>query len=386
MSDKNFKVFMLIKILVLLPIFYTAIYFENTFGKRFYTIILIFIVYMILGVIRRKLCNKYSTLFMSFFIDILLIFLLEYNSRFLINYFLHSFYIVIILEASLTLKRDRSLIVGIVAVLISLIKSIMLIYYKSNLANISEMAFFALINILTLIVTNFAQYNKEEKEKKELLYKELLKAHKKLKEYSDRVERLTIIEERNRIARDIHDTLGHKMTALIMQLEMSSYMIDENPEKAKQLIEEAKKQAREGLLSIRKVVETLRINDDISQGIDFIKQMADEFSKKTGTDIKFKIKGNQIKIPSNINTVLYRIIQESLTNAVRHGKATKINIEIVFKENSVNFCIRDNGIGVDNIKEGYGLKGIRERVEHFNGKVKFESRGGFEVKGYLPIS
>ncbi|SHH75073.1 Signal transduction histidine kinase [Caloranaerobacter azorensis DSM 13643] len=386
MSDKNFKVFMLIKILVLIPIFYTAIYFENTFSKRFYTIILIFIVYMILGVIRRKLCNKYSTLFMSFFIDILLIFFLEYNSRFLINYFLHSFYIVIILEASLTLKRDRSLIVGIVAVLISLIKSIMLIYYKSNLANISEMAFFALINILTLIVTNFAQYNKEEKEKKELLYKELLKAHKKLKEYSDRVEKLTIIEERNRIARDIHDTLGHKMTALIMQLEMSSYMIDENPEKAKQLIEEAKKQAREGLLSIRKVVETLRINDDISQGIDFIKQMADEFSKKTGTDIKLKIKGNQIKIPSNISTVLYRIIQESLTNAVRHGKATKINIEIVFRENSVNFCIRDNGIGVHNIKEGYGLKGIRERVEHFNGKVKFESRGGFEVKGYLPIS
>ncbi|KGG80368.1 hypothetical protein Y919_06535 [Caloranaerobacter azorensis H53214] len=386
MSDKNFKVFMLIKILVLLPIFYIAIYFENTFGKRFYTIILIFIVYMILGVIRRKLCNKYSTLFMSFFIDILLIFLLEYNSRFLINYFLHSFYIVIILEASLTLKRDRSSIVGIVAVLISLIKSIMLIYYKSNLANISEMAFFALVNILTLIVTNFAQYNKEEKEKKELLYKELLKAHKKLKEYSDRVEKLTIIEERNRIARDIHDTLGHKMTALIMQLEMSSYMIDENPKKAKQLIEEAKKQAREGLLSIRKVVETLRINDNLSQGIDFIKQMADEFSKKTGTDIKLKIKGNQIKIPSNINTVLYRIIQESLTNAVRHGKATKINIEIVFKENSVNFCIRDNGIGVDNIKEGYGLKGIRERVEHFNGKVKFESRGGFEVKGYLPIS
>ncbi|WP_427338348.1 sensor histidine kinase [Caloranaerobacter sp. DY30410] len=386
MSDKSFKVFMLVKILVLLPIFYTAVYFENTFGKRFYTLILIFIAYIILGVIRRKLCNKYFTLFMSFFIDILLIFLLEHNSRFLINYFLHSFYIVIILEASLTLKRDKSLIISIVAVLVSLIKSIMLIYYKSNLANISEMAFFALINILTLIVTNFAQYNKEEKEKKELLYKELLKAHKKLKEYSDRVERLTIIEERNRIARDIHDTLGHKMTVLIMQLEMSSYMIDENIEKAKQLIEDAKKQAREGLLSIREVVETLRINDNIPQGIDFIKQMTDEFSKKTGTDVELKIKGNQIKIPSNVNTVLYRIVQESLTNAVRHGKASKVDIEIIFKGKSVNFCIKDNGIGADNIKEGYGLKGIRERVEHFNGKVKFESRGGFEVKGYLPIS
>lgn len=386
MSDKSFKVFMLIKILILSLIFYTAVYFENVSGERFYTLILIFIAYIILGVIRRKLCNKYSALFISFFIDILLIFLLEHNSRFLINYFFHSFYIVIILEASLTLKRDKSLLISIITVLVSIIKSIMLIYYKSNLANISEMAFFVLINVLTLIITSFAQYNKEEKEKKELLYKELLKAHKKLKEYADRVERLTIIEERNRIARDIHDTLGHKMTVLIMQLEMSSYMIDEDIEKAKQLIENAKKQAREGLLSIRKVVETLRINENVSRGIDFIKQMVDEFSKKTGSEVELKIKGNQIKMPSNVDIALYRIVQESLTNAVRHGKASKIDVEIVFRENSVNFCIKDNGTGVENIKEGYGLKGMRERVEHLKGKVMFESRDGFEVKGYLPIN
>ena len=77
-----------------------------------------------------------------------------------------------------------------------------------------------MVNVLILVVTGFAQYNKEERERKDILYKELLDAHKKLKQYADEVNRLSVVDERNRIARDIHDTLGHNMTALIMQLQM----------------------------------------------------------------------------------------------------------------------------------------------------------------------
>ena len=80
------------------------------------------------------------------------------------------------------------------------------------------MFFFLMVNILILIIAAFARKTKEEKEKKDILYRELLDTHKKLKEYTDELNRLSVIEERTKIARDIHDTLGHNITALIMQL------------------------------------------------------------------------------------------------------------------------------------------------------------------------
>jgi signal transduction histidine kinase len=193
----------LIKIVFLMPIFYMAVYFENVSGIRLYRLTGIFVLYIILGILRKLFYKKELLLSISFLIDILLVFLLEHNSRFLINYFFHSFYIVILLEVSLTLKRDKSLVISIITVGVSLVKYILLISYDNNLANLSQIAFFILVNALILVIVNFAQYNKEEKEKKDILYSELLSTHKKLREYSEKIEALAVIEERNRIARDI---------------------------------------------------------------------------------------------------------------------------------------------------------------------------------------
>lgn len=374
----------IVKIVFLVLLFYMAVYFENAIGSRLYILIGIFAGYITMGLLRRLMNKNDMLISLSFLVDIVLVYLLEHNSRFLINYFFHSFYIIILLEVSLTIKRDKSLVISIITVAVSLVKYILLISYKSNLANLSQLAFFLLLNALILVTVNFAQYNKEEKEKKDLLYTELLKTHKKLREYSDKVEELAVIEERNRIARDIHDTLGHNMTALIMQMEMSSHMMEEDVDKAKELIESAKQMARQGLVSVRTVVETLR-GDEKEKEMNSIKELINEFCDASGIEGYLEIIGEPIRIHPDIGKALYRIIQEALTNAVRHGRATKIEVKLTYKDEGISFVVADNGIGGKDLKEGYGLKGMKERMYTLNGEVEFISEDGFVVKGYMPL-
>ncbi|WP_202709593.1 sensor histidine kinase [Sporosalibacterium faouarense] len=383
-SEKN-KIFNVIKIIILSLLFYGAIAFENAKGERLYTLVIIFIIYLLLGVIRRMFKDKRLFFQYMYIFDIGLIYLLEHYSRFQINYFFHSFYIVLLLEISFNLNRKSSLIIGISAVIVSLLKYIMLVYYIPNLVNMSQMAFFTLISTFVLIITAFAQYHREEKNKKDLLYKELLDTHKRLKEYSNEIEKLTIIEERNRIARDIHDTLGHSMTGIIMEIEMADHLLDNNVGKSKELLKEAKKSAREGLIRIREVVETLTPEKEITNGIESIKELADEFSKKTGAKIDLQIKGVVFHTNPNVNLVIYRTIQEALTNSIRHGKSTEIIIELYYNNDKINFTISDNGLGCNDIHEGFGLKGMRERVASLNGNIEIYSNGNFTISGYIPV-
>lgn len=381
--EKGNRLLYLLKTIILAILFCAAVYFENAQQQRLYVLVAVFAFYLAAG-FGRGFINRVSTWYcLSFIIDIALVYTLEYNSRLLINYFFHSFYIVILLEAALTLGLRKGITIGAVAVLVSLIKYVYLIYYKFNLSNVSQLAFFLMVNLLILVIAGFAQYNKEEKERKDVLYKELLAAHRQLKQYTDEVNRLTVVEERNRIARDIHDTLGHNMTALIMQLQMAEHLLKEDVPKAEGLIADAVRTAKDSLAGIREVVETLRGVGTTLAPAESIKKLIDEFSVKTGVDIRLDVSGEPNLQDSAANIAVYRIIQEAMTNAVRHGKATSIWVELKYPGDSIEFYVANNGLGVENVNEGYGLKGIRERVEAFGGKVEFGTGNGFYIKGIL---
>ncbi|MGI6586403.1 MAG: sensor histidine kinase [Lutisporaceae bacterium] len=381
--EKGKRLFYILKALLLTLLFCIAVYFENAQQQRLYVLIFIFAVYMAVG-FGRSLARSDNNLYcLSFILDIALVYILEYNSRLLINYFFHFFYIVILLESSLQLGLRRGMMIGSATVLVSLIKYIYLIYYKLNLSNISQLAFFLMVNVLILVVTGFAQHNKEERERKDILYKELLDAHKKLKQYADEVNRLSVVDERNRIARDIHDTLGHNMTALIMQLQMGLHLMKENSAKAEELMVSSVKTAKDSMAAIREVVETLRGVGTFSEPVESLRKLISEFSARTGVAIELDITGETNPQDSAVNIAVYRIIQEAVTNAVRHGNASRISVKLDYSKESIRFYAADNGVGSDNVKEGYGLKGIRERVEAFGGKVEIESGDGFCIKGIL---
>jgi len=363
-------------------LFIAALYFENAQQQRLFVLVVVFLLFTTNNIIKYFI-NKESKFYcILFIIDLLLIYFLELNSRLLINYFLHSLYIIVLLEASVTLEIKNGIIIGSTAVIVSMIKFAYLIYFKFNISSISQMTFFLIINILVLTVALFAQHNKQEREKKDILYKELLDAHKKLKEYTVEVKRLSIVEERNRIARAIHDNLGHNMTALIMQLQMADHYLKTDFTKSQELLINSIKTAKDSLSGIREVVETLRDTRAIPATDKAIKALAEEFSVKTGIETELNINGKIIN-NQQASEAIYHIFQECLTNAVRHGDATKIWLELNYKNDSVTFNIKDNGTGAEKLIEGYGMKGIRERVEAFNGSVEFKSGNGLVIKGFI---
>ncbi len=385
MNNNKLKIFIILKLIILSTIFYGGIYFENAQSSRLLNLTIIFVFYIIVGLLRNFLFKNKKLYKLSFILDIMLIYFLEHNSRFLINYFFHSFYIVVLLEISLFLNKRSSIYIGITTVIISLIKYLTLIYYRPNLKNISEMAFFTLINTFVLVVTNLSQYYKSEKEDKEELYKELLKAHRELREYANEIEKLTIVKERNRIARDLHDTLGHSITGTIMEMEMAYHLLEEDSKGSKELISKSIISMRDGLKKIREVVETLKNHDNISVGLNSIEKLIDDFSNKTKVNIKLNVKGKVVKTRPSINIVIYRTIQEALTNSVRHGCASNVIIELIYLEDKIEFFIRDNGKGCEFINKGHGLKGMKERITDVKGQVKFSSKQGFIIEGCLPL-
>lgn len=214
--EKYKRFLYILKAAIFMSLFTCALYFENAKKQRLIILSLLFVVFLAVNMGKYFIKDKKGIYIMSFVLDTALIYLIEFNSRLLINYFFHSFYIIVLLEASLTLELKKGIVLGTLIVLVSMVKYMYLIYFKFNLSNMSQTMFFFMLNIMILIVSSFAQRNKQEREKKDVLYKELLDAHRKLREYTDELNRLSVVEERNRIARDIHDNLGHNMTALIM--------------------------------------------------------------------------------------------------------------------------------------------------------------------------
>ncbi|NLL05714.1 MAG: hypothetical protein GX270_07995 [Clostridiaceae bacterium] len=216
---------------------------------------------------------------------------------------------------------------------------------------------------------------------------ELSAMNEQLAEYAETVEELAIIKERNRFARDVHDTLGHTMTLLISLLEVSSIMCKQNPEKAEEKLSEALKASRDGLRELRRSIKGLDPeklkNEDI---ITSIKTMIDDF-KPSGMDIDFTYEGFSSFVSANYSKVIFRVCQEALTNSLRHGKAKHVNIILKLNDNKIKIFIFDDGCGSPNIKKGFGLSGMEQRVKDLDGNIVFGSDGesGFNIRLEIPI-
>ena len=367
----------LIKITIILVLFYGALRHENALTYRTINFMILVILYLSINLMRSKIKNN-NILFLSYIIEIGIISLMEYNSRYLVNYLFHLFYFLTLLHIPFNVNKNHSLILSIVLIIISSMKFVILLYNKPIFGNLAQSIFFILTGVFIAFLMNFLKYYKDEKESKEKLNKELLETREKL-------ERVAIIEERNRIARDLHDTIGHSMTGTIMGLDMVEVLMDEDLPKAKGMIEHLKDNARDNLVQVRQVVNTLDPNQNVSKGLDSINELIDSYSFKSNVDINFKVKGNIIKLNPAINIVLYRTIQEGLTNAIRHSECSKIDINLEFYNTHIDLKIKDDGIGSNNTGQGYGLQSMEDRVLSIGGNILFLPDEGFEILINIPL-
>jgi signal transduction histidine kinase len=200
------------------------------------------------------------------------------------------------------------------------------------------------------------------------------------------IEELAKTKERNRIARDIHDGLGHYLTVVHVQLEAAQALIARDPKAAREALGKAQTLTREGLAEVRRSVALLRSSKPQRPLVAAIEKLADECSAD-GIKTELKLTGSPRPLPEPVEITLYRAAQEALTNVRRHARASHLSIELTFAPSEgIRLRVEDDGVGADPVGQGFGLIGLRERAESVGGKIAVRSaRGqGFRLEVELP--
>lgn len=215
---------------------------------------------------------------------------------------------------------------------------------------------------------------------------ELQKATVQLAQYAREAERMVQTRERNRLAREIHDTLGHTLTGIITGIEACMALMDVAPEATKLQLKAIADVGRQGITDVRRSVKALR--PDALEKADLagaVEQTIEEMRTATGVHIDYQCETRLDGFNDDEEDVIYRIVQESITNSIRHGKADHIWITISREYNLLSICVRDNGIGGANIKKGFGLHHMEERLSMLNGTLAYDGSDGFVLEAQIPI-
>ena len=156
------------------------------------------------------------------------------------------------------------------------------------------------------------------------------------------------MEERNRMAREIHDTLAQGFTGIILQLEAAEQALHDNPSDAERHLNQASSLARKSLAEARRSVWNLR-SKALEQAnlADALRQEVDKFSEQTGVGASFTVRGDKRELSPEVETGLLRICQESLNNVGKHAQATKVEVTLEFDTSAVILAISDNGVGFE---------------------------------------
>ncbi len=198
----------------------------------------------------------------------------------------------------------------------------------------------------------------------------------------------SIFKERTRIAREIHDSLAYTFTNLIALLNAFLVQKQATGQEVPAEIEKARNLALDGLRDLRQALHTLRPreNEDYN-GLGAILRLTKVFKQATGIEVSLNFGDVPQYIGKPLEKVIYRAVQEGLTNSFRHGKATEVYISFYLVGEGVEVNIKDNGRGTDSPTGGYGLLGIQERVDELAGKVNISSRpgNGFLLCIWLPF-
>ncbi len=252
---------------------------------------------------------------------------------------------------------------------------------------------FEMVKDSSIVVAFFVSYILKnqviEKEKLRKMNGEIERAYMELLDNYTRVEELSGEKERIRISREIHDTLAHILTVVIIQLEVCKKLIDVDKDRATEEVQKAEELIREGLVEVKQTIKSLRPKEIENRSFfDVITNFINGVMDSTNININFENKTDCDLILSQVEKIsLLRIIQESVTNSIRHGIANTVNI-IIENENSwLIVHIKDNGRGCEYIKSGFGLKGISERAEELNGVVDYSSipEKGFTTSIRIPL-
>jgi signal transduction histidine kinase len=202
-------------------------------------------------------------------------------------------------------------------------------------------------------------------------------------------------EERLRVARDLHDVIGHNISLINVQASMGLDLMDSQPEQARAALAAIKAASKEALEELRTMLTTLRRDDDAAPrspapGLDRLPELI-ELTRAAGLSIEVEVAGKAPPLPAAVHLAAYRIIQESLTNVARHAGRARVTVRVTYDDTNMHVEIDDDGTAPSGagfaIGTGSGIAGMRERATALGGELSagFRRGGGFRVSARLPV-
>lgn len=209
----------------------------------------------------------------------------------------------------------------------------------------------------------------------------LLEANRQLCHYAATLEQLAVTQERNRMSRELHDTLAHTLSGLAVQLEAARSLWQSAPERSYAMLEDSLLATRSGMTESRKAIQALRASPLEDLGLTLaIHNLAENAASRAGATLSIELPTTLKKLASDVEQCLFRMAQESLENVVRHAEAQHITVQLACEDTRLVLSISDDGQGFDPAQvdehKQFGLKGLQERVAMFTGELQIHSRVG----------
>jgi signal transduction histidine kinase len=214
------------------------------------------------------------------------------------------------------------------------------------------------------------------------------RAREQVATYARMVEDIAIMRERTRLARDLHDSLGHYLTAIHMQAQAAQAVLYHQPQQTEEALTHISSLARDGLQEVRKSIEAIRTlptdNRPLPEALAILVKQ-----NPTNSMMVFQTLGAPIATTPETNITLYRIVQEALTNIHKHAQAQQITITLRYDTapNRITLRIQDDGVGATSTEGGFGLIGLKERVRLLNGTLDIQTAHGegFCMEAHIPL-
>jgi signal transduction histidine kinase len=215
-----------------------------------------------------------------------------------------------------------------------------------------------------------------------------------LKAERDREERarLAVSDERARIARELHDVVGHSVSVMTVQASAARRLLRPHQEKEREALLVVEQTGREALAEMRRVVGVLRRHEESpalapQPALDQIERLVDK-TREAGLPVDLRIEGEPVQLPAGLDLTAYRLVQEGLTNTLKHARAQRAEVVVRYEDGYVELTVSDDGRGGGNGGgSGHGLVGMRERVSVYGGELEAGPRvgGGFRLRARLPL-
>jgi signal transduction histidine kinase len=253
--------------------------------------------------------------------------------------------------------------------------------------------------IVGYIIVRLVSIQREQRAALALAYERQAAANRRLRRYAATLEELTISRERNRLARELHDTLAHSLSAATVQLEAVRSLWKTDPAKAQKLLEETDGTIRHGLTESRRALQALRASPLQDAGlIVALQHLAETAAERCGSSLELRLPGHlEGDLPSNVEQGIYRIAQEALENVVRHAEARSIAVELRQDDHLLALTVQDDGQGItgDTLAASgsedlyhLGIRGMEERASMIGGQLAIASaeEGGTTVRLTVPLA